>query len=113
METTSTSVTTTAGTDITYQAPDVASLYESAGNPDAETVLVFAQGGPTTQLDSNGFSLLIDGLDLDELFVVNLEPRTMMGEVSEGMLFDIGYADGLLPATAQPERNIPNGARAG
>src|SRR5437868_4599831 len=26
------------------------------------------------------------------LFVVNLEPRKMMGELSEGMLFDIGYA---------------------
>src|SRR5215210_6909493 len=25
------------------------------------------------------------------LFVVNLEPRKIMGEVSEGMLFDIGY----------------------
>ena len=31
------------------------------------------------------------------LFVVNLEPRKMRGEVSEGMLFDIGYADGLVP----------------
>ena len=29
------------------------------------------------------------------LFVVNLEPRRMAGEMSEGMLFDIGYADGL------------------
>jgi tRNA-binding protein len=28
------------------------------------------------------------------LFVVNLEPRRMAGEVSEGLLFDIGYADG-------------------
>ncbi|HTS02061.1 MAG TPA: tRNA-binding protein, partial [Thermoanaerobaculia bacterium] len=27
------------------------------------------------------------------LFVVNLEPRKMMGETSEGMLFDLGYAD--------------------
>src|SRR6516164_5023294 len=27
------------------------------------------------------------------LFAVNLEPRQMAGEVSEGMLFDIGYAD--------------------
>ncbi len=72
METTSTSVTTTAGTEITDDAPDVASLYESAGNPDAETVVVFAQGGPNPRLDSNGFSLLTEGLDLDELFVVNV-----------------------------------------
>jgi tRNA-binding protein len=28
------------------------------------------------------------------LFVVNLEPRKMAGETSEGMLFDFGYADG-------------------
>lgn len=47
------------------------------------------------------------------LFVVNLAPKKMMGETSEGMLFDIGYADGLQPALAVPERPIPNGARAG
>jgi methionine--tRNA ligase beta chain len=43
------------------------------------------------------------------LFVLNLEPRTMMGEVSEGMLFDIGYADGVTPVLAVPEREVPNG----
>jgi tRNA-binding protein len=47
------------------------------------------------------------------LFVVNLEPRKMMGEVSEGMLFDIGYADGLTPVLAVPEKEVPNGTRAG
>ena len=47
------------------------------------------------------------------LFVVNLEPRKMMGEVSEGMLFDIGYADGLTPVLAMPEKKVPNGSRAG
>jgi methionine--tRNA ligase beta chain len=47
------------------------------------------------------------------LFVVNLEPRKMMGEVSEGMLFDIGYPDGLTPVLAVPERPVPNGTRAG
>ena len=47
------------------------------------------------------------------LFVVNLPPKKMMGEVSEGMLFDVGYADGLLPALAVPERPVPDGARAG
>jgi tRNA-binding protein len=47
------------------------------------------------------------------LFVVNLEPRIMMGEVSEGMLFDIGYADGISPALAVPEKSVHNGARAG
>jgi len=47
------------------------------------------------------------------LFVVNLAPKRMAGEVSEGMLFDIGYADGLKPALAVPERAVPDGARAG
>ena len=47
------------------------------------------------------------------LFVVNLEPRRMAGEVSEGMLFDIGYADGLVPVLAVPESAVPDGARAG
>ena len=47
------------------------------------------------------------------LFVVNLPERKMAGEISEGMLFDIGYADGILPCLAMPERPLPNGARAG
>ena len=47
------------------------------------------------------------------LFVVNLEPKRMAGEVSEGMLFDIGYADRLSPVLAQPERALPNGVRVG
>lgn len=47
------------------------------------------------------------------LFVVNLEPKKIMGEVSEGMLLDIGYADGIKPVLALPEENVPNGARAG
>ena len=47
------------------------------------------------------------------LFVVNLAPRRMAGEVSEGMLFDIGYADGITPVLATPEKPVPDGARAG
>lgn len=47
------------------------------------------------------------------LFVVNLPPKKMAGEVSEGMLFDIGYADGIIPVLAQPEKPIPNGTRVG
>ncbi len=46
------------------------------------------------------------------LFVVNLEPRKMRGVVSEGMLFDIGYADGIRPVLALPESPVPNGSRA-
>jgi len=47
------------------------------------------------------------------LFVVNLPPRKMKGIVSEGMLFDIGYADGITPVLAIPESSVPNGTRAG
>ena len=50
---------------------------------------------------------------LQALFVVNLPPRKMAGELSEGMLFDIGYADGVTPVLAVPEQPVPNGSRAG
>jgi tRNA-binding protein len=56
---------------------------------------------------------LADLVGRQALFVVNLEPRTMAGQISEGMLFDIGYADKLLPALAIPERTVPDGSRAG
>jgi tRNA-binding protein len=47
------------------------------------------------------------------LFVVNLPSRKMAGMVSEGMLFDIGYSDGITPVLAVPESGVPDGARAG
>ena len=47
------------------------------------------------------------------LFVVNLPERKMAGEVSQGMLFDIGYEDKLTPCLAMPEVLMPNGSRAG
>ncbi len=52
------------------------------------------------------------------LFVVNLAPRTIMGQVSEGMVLDIGYSDigysdGVVPVLAVPESPVPNGTRAG
>ncbi|MCT4613126.1 MAG: tRNA-binding protein [Clostridia bacterium] len=47
------------------------------------------------------------------LFVVNLAPKKMAGEMSEGMLFDIGYEDGITPVLAQPEKPVPAGTRAG
>ncbi len=47
------------------------------------------------------------------LFVVNLAARAMAGHVSEGMLLDIGYADGIVPVFAVPERSVPAGSRAG
>ena len=47
------------------------------------------------------------------LFVVNLPERKMAGEVSQCMLFDIGYEDKLQPCLACPETEMPNGARAG
>ncbi len=47
------------------------------------------------------------------LFVVNLARRKMAGFESEGMLFDIGYEDGITPVLAMPESKVPNGSRAG
>jgi len=47
------------------------------------------------------------------LFVVNLAPRKFRGVVSEGMLFDIGFADGIRPVLAVPESPVPDGSRAG
>src|ERR1700686_5379602 len=47
------------------------------------------------------------------LFVVNLETRKMRGVLLEGMLFDIGYADGVRPVLALPESAVPDGTRAG
>ena len=47
------------------------------------------------------------------LFVLNLPPRKMAGQLSEGMLFDIGYEDGITPVLATPEKPVPNGSRVG
>jgi tRNA-binding protein len=47
------------------------------------------------------------------LFVVNLPPRKMAGMVSEAMLFDIGYLDGITPVLAMPETHVSDGTRAG
>ena len=47
------------------------------------------------------------------LFVVNLAPRNMAGEVSEGMVYDIGYEDGIVPVLAVPEAEVPDGVRLG
>jgi methionine--tRNA ligase beta chain len=47
------------------------------------------------------------------LFVVNLKARQMMGELSEGMIFDIGYANGIIPVLSMPEKSVPDGTCAG
>lgn len=47
------------------------------------------------------------------LFVVNLESKEMMGETSEGMLFDIGYSNEITPVLSVPEKDVPNGVSAG
>jgi tRNA-binding protein len=47
------------------------------------------------------------------LFVVNLPPRKMAGLESQGMLFDLGYEDGVTPVLAIPESAVPDGTRAG
>ena len=47
------------------------------------------------------------------LFVVNLEPKEIMDEMSEGMVFDIGYANGIIPILSVPEKPVQNGVSAG
>lgn len=47
------------------------------------------------------------------LFVINLPPRKMAGQESQGMLFDLGYEDGVTPVLAVPEEAVPDGTRAG
>jgi len=47
------------------------------------------------------------------LFVVNLAPRKMKGVLSEGMVFDLGFEDGVTPVLAVPEASVPDGTRAG
>lgn len=47
------------------------------------------------------------------LFVVNLAPKEMMGEMSEGMVFDIGYANGIVPVLSVPEKSVPDGVSVG
>ena len=47
------------------------------------------------------------------LFVCNLENRKMAGEISEGMVFDIGYSSGIVPVLAMPEKPVPNGVSVG
>lgn len=47
------------------------------------------------------------------LFVINLEEKEMFGVKSQGMLFDIGYANKIIPVLALPEKEVPNGVSAG
>lgn len=47
------------------------------------------------------------------LFVVNLAPKEIFGEMSEGMFFDIGYSNDIVPVLACPEKEVPNGVCAG
>jgi tRNA-binding protein len=47
------------------------------------------------------------------LFVLNLPEKKMAGEVSQGMLFDMGYSDNITPCLSVPEFPVPNGTKAG
>ncbi|HEX9909020.1 MAG TPA: tRNA-binding protein [Thermoplasmata archaeon] len=50
---------------------------------------------------------------MQALFLVNVDPRKMMGHESEAMLLDIGYPDGITPVLAVPEKPVPDGSRTG
>ena len=47
------------------------------------------------------------------LFVVNLEPREIFGITSCGMVYDVGYQNGILPVLAMPEKEVPDGVSLG
>jgi tRNA-binding EMAP/Myf-like protein len=47
------------------------------------------------------------------LFYYNLPKKTIRGHVSEAMLCDAGFADGIVPVLLEPEWPVPNGTRAG
>lgn len=47
------------------------------------------------------------------LFVVNLEPREIFGITSCGMVYDVGYENGILPVLAMPEKEVPDGVSLG
>jgi len=47
------------------------------------------------------------------LFVVNLAPKEIFGIMSEGMFFDIGYNNDIIPVLAVPEKDVPNGVCVG
>ena len=51
--------------------------------------------------------------NIQALFILNLPEKKMAGELSQGMIFDIGYADMITPCLAIPEAPVPNGSRAG
>src|SRR5262249_59035770 len=41
------------------------------------------------------------------LLIVNIEPKRILGEFSEGVLVDLGFADGIAPVLAAPEPPLP------
>ena len=47
------------------------------------------------------------------LHIVILAPRKVAEITSEAMLFDIGCSDDIVPFLAMPEREAPNGTKAG
>ncbi len=49
---------------------------------------------------------------MDDFTPAPIKPTVTLADL-EGMLLDIGYADGVTPVLAVPERPVPDGARAG
>ena len=50
---------------------------------------------------------------LQALFLLNLPEKKMAGQLSQGMLLDAGYQDGINPCLLIPEKPVPNGTRVG
>lgn len=50
-----------------------------------------------------------DLIGIQTTFVVNLEPRKMMGEESQGMIFALGLSDDAKPVLLLPASSVQNG----
>jgi methionine--tRNA ligase beta chain len=73
-----------------------------------ETTRIILVGMKKERLDPKGE---VEGRQA--LFVLNLPYKTMMGIESQGIIFDIGYADHIIPVLSMPEKPVPNGTRVG
>jgi len=64
-------------------------------------------------IESVGIKVFCFIRDAEKWGKKSFEPKEMMGEISDGMIFDIGYADGVTPVLAMPEKPVPDGTRVG
>ncbi len=62
---------TAANTDVKLPE-DIANITQAVGNPDADAVIVWSQGGPTLQLSAERFTWIFRNVDQQKTFLVNV-----------------------------------------